>query len=99
MSENGQYKFLEPRNGTRFRQFFVKGRKFAAERVYRETVGEDPRTPQQVAEDLELPLEAVLESIDYCVRNAELLRQEREEELVRIQEHEKKYPPLLPPIT
>jgi hypothetical protein len=47
-------------------------------------LGEDARTPQQVAEDLELPLEAVLESIDYCVHNQELLRQEREEELARI---------------
>jgi hypothetical protein len=97
VSENGTYKFLESRNGTRFRQLFVKGKKYPAERVYRETVGEDARTPEQVAEDLELSLEAVLESIDYCIRNEELLRQERDEELARIREHEKKYPPVLPP--
>src|SRR4051794_10767385 len=97
MCETCQYRYLEPRTGTRYRQLFVKGRKFSAERVYRETVGEDPRTPEQVAQDLELPLEAVQEAIDYCTHNEELLRQEREEALARSREFEKAYPPLRPP--
>jgi hypothetical protein len=32
-------------------------------------VGEDARTPEQLAEDFYVPLEAVLESIAYCQSN------------------------------
>jgi len=39
----------------------------------------------------------VLEAIDYCVHNQELLRRERAEELARIEEHEKRYPSRKPP--
>jgi uncharacterized protein (DUF433 family) len=97
MCETCQYQYLETRNGTRYRQLFVKGRGFTAERIYRETIGEEARTPEQVAEDFELPLEAVREAIDYCTHNEELLRQEREEALARSREFERKYPPLRPP--
>jgi uncharacterized protein (DUF433 family) len=97
MSEPGGYQYLEARPGTRFRQLFVKGRKYTAERIYRETVGEDPRTPEEVARDFDLPLAAVLEAIDYSTRHEDLLRQEREEELARIAEYEKRFPPPLPP--
>ena len=72
-------------------------KKYSAERIYRETVGEDPRSPEEVARDFTLPLDAVLEAIDYCTRNEALLRKEREEELARIREHEKRHPPVLPP--
>ena len=97
MSEPKNYQHLEPRPGTRFQQLFVKGRKYTAERLYRETVGEDPRTPEQVARDFDLPVEVVREAIVYSTRNEGLLRQEREAELARIGEVEKRYPPLLPP--
>jgi len=95
-SANG-YKYLEPRTGTRFQQLFVKGKKYSAERIYSESVGEDARTPEELAHDFELPLEAVLEAIDYCVNNQALLRREWEEELARIEEHEKRRPSLKPP--
>jgi hypothetical protein len=97
MDSATNYKYLEPRTGTRFQQLFVKGKKYSAERIYRETVGEDPRTPEEVAHDFELPLEAVLETIDYCTRNVDLLNRERAEELARIEEHEKRRPSLKPP--
>jgi hypothetical protein len=96
-SVNG-YKYLEPRTGTRFQQLFVKGKKFSAETLYRETVGEESRRPEEVAHDFDVPLEAVLESIAYCEQNADLLRREWEEELARIEEHEKRRPSLKPPI-
>jgi uncharacterized protein (DUF433 family) len=97
MTSANNYKYLEPRTGTRFQQLFVKGKKYSAERIYRETVGEDARTPEQVAEDFELPLEAVLEAIHYSTHNEDLLRREREEELARIEEYEKRQPSLKPP--
>jgi len=97
MNSTNNYKYLEPRTGTRFQQLFVKGKKYSAERLYRETVGEGPRTPEEVADDLEVPVEAVLEAIDYCTHNVDLLNRERAEELARIEEHEKTHPSLKPP--
>lgn len=97
MSSSNGYKHLEYRAGTRYQQFFVKGKSYTAERIYRETIGLDPRTPEQVAQDFDLPLDAVLEAIDYCERNADLLRKEREEKLARFAEFERRHPPILPP--
>jgi uncharacterized protein (DUF433 family) len=97
MKTTDSYKHLEPRQGSRYRQLFMKGRKLPAEIVYRQTVGEDPRTPEEVARDYKLPVEAVLEAIQYSIHNADLLRKEREAEQVRIREFEALYPPVLPP--
>ena len=95
MVQPNGYRYLEPRSG-RFRQLFVKGEAYPAERLYRETVGEDPRTPEEVARDFGVPLGAVEEAIEYCRKHDELLRQERAEELERIRPYEEKYPPLRP---
>jgi len=46
----------------------------------RETVGPEPLTPAQVASEYGVPVEAVLEAIQYCRLNQELLDQERAEE-------------------
>jgi uncharacterized protein (DUF433 family) len=97
MSETKQYRFLEPRPCSNYRQLFVKGRRIRAEVLYRQTVGEDPRTPEQVAEDYDLPLEMVLEAIDYCIHNEPLLREERDRELEHIRARGLDKPPLVPP--
>jgi len=49
-----------------------------------------------VAEDYEVSLDAVLEAIDYCLHNEELLRQERERDLQRERELGLDQPPLVP---
>ena len=49
MSETKQYRFLEPRAGSNYRQLFLKGKRIRAEVLYRETIGLEPRTPEQVA--------------------------------------------------
>src|SRR6266852_4881474 len=95
-SQNG-YQYLEPRTETRFQQLFVKGKKYSAERLYVESVGDDARSPEDLARDFDLPLEAVLEAIDYCASHQELLRRERAEELARIEKHERWRPSLKPP--
>jgi uncharacterized protein (DUF433 family) len=97
MSESNGYQFLEMRPGYSVRQPFVKGRGIWAEVLYRETIGEDARTPEQLAQDFEVPLGAVLEAIDYCVNNADFLREEHEREQVRWREYDAKHPPLAPP--
>lgn len=97
MTESNGYQYLESRPGYGLKQPFVKGRNIWAEVLYRETVGLEPRTPEQVADDFDVPLGAVLEAIDYCVRHEEFLREQWEVEHSRQQEFDKKYPPLRPP--
>jgi uncharacterized protein (DUF433 family) len=97
MTESNSYKYLEPRPGSNYKQLFVKGRRIRAEVLYRETVGLEPRTPEEVAQDFEVPLEAVLEAIHYCEHNEPFLRQERERELANIRADELLHPPVLPP--
>ena len=97
MSQSTKYQYLEFRPGDSIRQPFVKGQRIWAEVLYRETVGIDPRTPEQVAADFDVPVGAVLEAIRYCEENEAFLREERERLNTRLQEFEKKHPPLLPP--
>lgn len=83
MSEQLEYQYLRPKPGSNYRQFFVNGR-IRAEILYRETVGPEPLTPEQVAQEYGLPVEAVLEAIDYSLRNRDLLDAERTRETARI---------------
>src|SRR5438128_12527409 len=80
MVPNSQYKYLQPkRGGSNYRQLFVDGR-IRAEVLYRETVGQDPLTPDEVAREYGVPVEAVTEAIDYCLKNQDLLNEERQRE-------------------
>jgi uncharacterized protein (DUF433 family) len=62
--------YLERRPDSLYRQLFIKGRKIRAEILWSLTVpsAEDGEvyTPEQVAENYGLPLEAVREAIEYC---------------------------------
>ena len=80
MMETIPYVHLAPREGSRYRQLFVKGRNLRAETLYRATVGPELRTPEDVARDYDVPVEAVQEAIQYCLGNASLLQGEREED-------------------
>ena len=82
MPEQTQYKFLSPKRGSSYRQLYVNGR-IRAEAIYRETVGLEPLTPEEVAREYNIPVEAVHEAIDYCIRNKELLDAERAEDIAR----------------
>ena len=66
MSETIDYIHLAPRDGSSYHQFFVKGRNLRAETLYRATVGSEPMTPDDVARDYDVPVEAVREAIHYC---------------------------------
>jgi hypothetical protein len=82
MDANGEYKYLKPKRGSRYRQLFF-GR-IRAEVLYRETVGTEPLAPEQVALEYQVPVEAVLEAIDYCLKNKDLLDAERSREAAGI---------------
>ena len=75
MNDSNGYKYLGPKQGSMYRQFFVLNR-IRAETLYRATFGPDARTPQEVAEDYGVPLEAVFESIRYYEENQALIQQE-----------------------
>jgi hypothetical protein len=83
MSKAREYKYLTSKPGSNYRQLFVGGR-IRAEILFRETIGVEPLTPQQVAQQYVLPVEAVLEAIDYCLNNQAFLDQERGREEARI---------------
>jgi uncharacterized protein (DUF433 family) len=80
MIEQTTYTYLAPREGSRYEQYFFKGRNLRAETLYRATIGSEPMTPDEVAEDYDVPVAAVLEAIQYSVHNAALLRRERDED-------------------
>ncbi len=84
MAERVEYTYLKPKPGSNYRQLFVNGR-IRAEILYRETVGVEPLTPDEVAREYGLPIEAVLEAIAYCVHHQDLLDTERAREIARIQ--------------
>jgi hypothetical protein len=83
VGERVEYKHLKPKPGSNYRQLFVNGR-IRAEVLYRETIGSEPLTPESVAGEYRLPIEAVVEAIHYCLHNRELLEAERAREEARI---------------
>ena len=96
MAGHPPYKFLEPRPGSNYRQLFLRGRNLLAEVVYRATMGPEPRTPDEVAQDYGIPREAVDEAVAYCRRHADLLQHEREDVLTDIRQRGLDTPPGAP---
>ena len=59
--------YLAPNPKSTYKQLFIKGTRIRAEVIYGLTVdGSEPITPEAVAQDFHLPLEAVQEAIAYC---------------------------------
>ncbi len=83
-AQAARYHHLAPKPGSNYQQLFVNGR-IRAEILYRETIGTEPLTPEQVADEYDVPVAAVLESIAYCRENQSLLNAERDRESVRIE--------------
>jgi len=83
-----EWKWLERDRFSSLRQLSVKDRRIRARTLYGLTVGEDPMTPEQVAETYNVPLEAVLESIEYCESDPPELRQDFEDEERSVREAE-----------
>src|SRR6266850_3696033 len=79
------WKYLVRKPKSNYQQLFIKDRWIAARTLFGQTVGEDSRTPDQLAADYRLPLEAVLEAIAYCESNPPEIREDlrREQELLK----------------
>lgn len=66
MPAKREWKYLERNPRSTYRQLYIKDTKFTARTLYGQMVGEDARSPEQIAADFGIPLEAVLEAIEYC---------------------------------
>src|SRR5947209_20623833 len=78
------YQHLEPRPGSNYRQLFLHGRRIRAAVVDEVVHGPDPRTPEEFAQEYQVPLEAVLEALDYAALNRPLIEQERDREAANL---------------
>ncbi len=56
---------MAPNPKSAYKQLFIKGTRIRAEVVYRLSVGREPMTPEEIAADYGLALEAVKEAIAY----------------------------------
>jgi len=79
-----EWKYLERRPGSSYQQLCIKGKRIWAWTLYCEFMNEkEPRTPQQLADDWDIPLEAVHEAIAYCQSDPSELRDDhRQDELL-----------------
>ena len=85
MSTATEYKYLEPNPKSSYKQLFVKGTRIRARVLYGyHMCEEEPRTPEQIAEDYNLPVKAVKEAIAYCESDPPALLEDyrREDALV-----------------
>jgi hypothetical protein len=60
------------------------GRRIRAAVVDQATHGPDPFTPVEFASEYQVPLEAVLEALDYVAENRALIEQERDRKVARL---------------
>jgi uncharacterized protein (DUF433 family) len=75
------YKYLARKPKSVYKQLFVKDRWISARTLYGMYVNEEtPMTPEEIAEDYNLPLEAVLEAIAYCKSNPPEIAQDHARE-------------------
>jgi uncharacterized protein (DUF433 family) len=73
------YAYLEPRPGSFYQELFMRGVNLRPSRLVA-WIEAEGLTPAQAAADRSLPLEAVLEAMDYVKDNAELIAQELQRE-------------------
>lgn len=80
-----QWQYLESRPHPWRKQLYIRGRRQKAFTVWSDMIVNE-LTPSEVAENKELPLAAVMEAIEYCEANRELLKKEAQEERRRLEE-------------
>lgn len=74
------YVWLARNPKSSYRQLFVKGTRVPARVLYGWYACEEPRTPEEIAADYRLPLEAVKEAIAYCESDPPELHQDQARE-------------------
>lgn len=85
MSTEKGWKYLAPKQGSAYRQLFIKGTRIMARILYGMVVREEePMTPEEVAAAFSLPLEAVQEAVAYCESDPPEIRLDMEREEANI---------------
>ena len=80
--ENWQYLVERPHPWRR--QLYIKGRKLLASTVWRDAIANE-MSPEEAAENWDLPIAAIQEVMHYCEMHQELLQLEAEEERYRLE--------------
>ncbi|AFY34347.1 hypothetical protein [Calothrix sp. PCC 7507] len=80
--ENWQYLVLRPHPWRR--QLYIKGRKLLASTVWQDMTS-NQMSPEQAAENWDLPLSAIYEALHYCESHQGLLKLEADEERHRLE--------------
>ncbi|MEQ9368031.1 MAG: hypothetical protein RIG63_03225 [Coleofasciculus chthonoplastes F3-SA18-01] len=83
LQENWYYLVARPHPWRR--QLYIKGRKLLASTVWQDKIANE-MTPEQAAENWDLPLAAIYEVIHYCESNRDLIKLEADEERYRLEE-------------
>jgi uncharacterized protein (DUF433 family) len=92
-----QWVYLAPNPKSNYKQLFIKGTRIRARVLYGLYMSaEEPMTPEEIAADYGLPLEAVKEAIAYCQTNPpeiqeDLRREERRMEAMGMNDPDYKY--------
>src|SRR5690348_14644859 len=92
-SNGRQWKWLYHYPKSSYKQLSIRGTKIHARTIYGQAVGEGARTPEELAEDYGVPLEAVREAIEYCESDPPEIREDFEEEQRSIEERERRGDP------
>ena len=71
--------YLAPRPHSWKRQLYVKGRRLTAANVWYDMLANE-MTPEEAAENWDLPLQAIEEIVRYCEANRDLIAMEADEE-------------------
>lgn len=80
-----EWQYLEEHPHPWRKQLYIKGRRQRAFTVWMDMLVNN-LTLEEVADSKELPIAAVMEAIEYCENNRELLEMEAEEERKRLKE-------------
>jgi uncharacterized protein (DUF433 family) len=85
-SAKTQWQFLEQRPDNWRQQLYLKGKKLRAHIVWSDMIV-NQWSIEETAYNWDLPIEAVIEAIEYCQTHQELLAQEADEERQYLNQH------------
>ncbi|MBD2490563.1 hypothetical protein [Aulosira sp. FACHB-615] len=80
--DNWQYLVARPHSWRK--QLYIKGRKLLASTVWQDMMV-NQMSPEEAAENWDLPISAIYEAISYCESHQELLKLESDEERHRLE--------------
>ena len=83
-SLSNEWRYLEKNPDSWRKQFFIKGRNIKASTIWLDMLLKG-FTPEELADDRNLPIETIKEAIQYCQENQELLEQEALEECTELE--------------